>query len=618
MSEEEKPTESPEVKPAPEPAESAQSGEVPKAEKSADAPEIAGITFADLALSKEVQKTITKVGYDRPSPIQAEVIPHMLAGRDILGIAQTGTGKTAAFALPILTTLDYKQKNPQVLCLVPTRELALQVAEAFQGYARELNTFKVLPVYGGTSYTPQLKQLQRGAHVIVGTPGRVMDLIRKGKLILSDLKTLVLDEADEMLRMGFIDDVEWVLEHTPDAHQIALFSATMPPPIKKLTKKYLKTPAETTIKVKTRTAETIRQRFLPVRNNNEKIDAMTRILEVEDVDAMLVFVRTRTATTMLAERLHARGHSVEALNGDIAQNQREKIVERLKKGTIDIVVATDIAARGLDVKRISHVVNYDIPTDVESYVHRIGRTGRAGREGDAILLVGAREKRMLQAIESSTRQKITRFEFPSVDDLNERKIQQLFNRIDLELQRDLTDYKTVIQKYMDAKETDPLVLAAAMASMQAESKPFYIKEQERGPRFEGSNDMPDDGVLRDTFRIQVGKNHGLTKELLVDTLTEKSGLEKEHIARVRIYEEHSFVDLPEGMPKQVFKALRRAWVCDRQLEMSKDPVNKKRNQDRRGGGGRRDGNSGSNRRRARMSSGEKGGRGKGGGGRRRD
>ncbi|HED19640.1 MAG TPA: DEAD/DEAH box helicase, partial [Gammaproteobacteria bacterium] len=359
-------------------------------------------SFSEMNLAAPLLKAIEDVGYEQPSPIQAKSIPVLLEGRDLLGQAQTGTGKTAAFALPLLSRLDLSLREPQLLVLAPTRELAIQVAEAFQTYARHLKNFHVLPIYGGQSYEIQLRQLRRGVHVVVGTPGRVMDHMRNGKLKLDSLQALVLDEADEMLRMGFIDDVEWVLEQTPDTRQIALFSATMPKVIRKVAERHLNNPVVIKIDQKTATAETIRQRYWQV-SGLHKLDALTRVLEAENFDAMLVFVRTKTATVELAEKLAARGHACEALNGDIQQKMRERIVERLKKGQIDILVATDVVARGLDVRRISHVINYDIPTDVEAYIHRIGRTGRAGSPGDAILFVSPREKRLLRSIEKTIR-----------------------------------------------------------------------------------------------------------------------------------------------------------------------------------------------------------------------
>jgi ATP-dependent RNA helicase DeaD len=384
--------------------------------------------FDQLALSQPIFKILDEVGYETPSPIQAQTIPLLLEGRDVVGQAQTGTGKTAAFALPILTNLDLNQKDPQVLVLAPTRELALQVAEAFQKYAKHMKGFHVLPVYGGQEFRTQIRALERGVHVVVGTPGRVMDHMRRGNLKLNNLKVLVLDEADEMLRMGFIDDVEWVLEQTPDTRQIALFSATMPTQIRRIAAKHLNSPVEVTIKLKTATADTIRQRFWPV-SGIHKLDALTRILEAETFDAMIVFVRTKTATVELSEKLEARGYASTPLNGDIPQNQRERAIDNLKKGKLDILVATDVAARGLDVERISHVINYDIPYDAEAYIHRIGRTGRAGRQGDAILFVAPRERRLLGAIEKATRKEIEMMELPSTELINDKRVERFKQRI---------------------------------------------------------------------------------------------------------------------------------------------------------------------------------------------
>ena len=384
--------------------------------------------FNQLALNKTLLKSLDEIGYENPTPIQAQTIPLLLDGRDVLGEAQTGTGKTAAFALPLLSNLDLKQKDPQVLVLTPTRELAIQVAEAFKKYATHIKGFHVLPIYGGQDYRGQIRSLDRGVHVAVGTPGRVMDHMRRGTLRLNNLKTLVLDEADEMLRMGFIDDVKWVLEQLPEERQIALFSATMPQVIRRIATKYLNNPVEILVKVKTATADTIRQRFWPV-SGFHKLDALTRILEAETFDAMLIFVRTKIATAELSDKLEARGYSSAAINGDLAQNTRERTIQNLKNGKIDILVATDVAARGLDVKRISHVVNYDIPYDTEAYVHRIGRTGRAGRDGDAILFVAPREKRMLNAIERATKQKIERMELPSTELINDKRVSKFKQRI---------------------------------------------------------------------------------------------------------------------------------------------------------------------------------------------
>src|SRR6187431_3426323 len=386
------------------------------------------VTFADLGLDPRVLQAVQDVGYETPSPIQAATIPPLLAGRDVLGVAQTGTGKTAAFALPILSRLDLSQKKPQALVLAPTRELALQVCEAFERYSAHLRGVHVLPVYGGQGYGTQLSALRRGVHVVVGTPGRIMDHLEKGTLDLTQLKYLVLDEADEMLKMGFAEDVETILKDTPETKQIALFSATMPAQIRRISGKYLHDPEEITVKSKTTTSATTTQRYLIV-SYPQKIDALTRILEVENFEGMIVFVRTKNETEMLAEKLRARGFSAAAINGDVAQAQRERTVNQLKSGKLDILVATDVAARGLDVERISHVVNYDIPTDTESYVHRIGRTGRAGRKGDAISFITPRERYLLKHIEKATRQPLTQMQLPSVDDVNATRLARFDDQI---------------------------------------------------------------------------------------------------------------------------------------------------------------------------------------------
>lgn len=432
--------------------------------------------FEELSLSKEVLAAIRDVGYEHPSPIQLRTIPHILAGKDLLGQAQTGTGKTAAFALPILTNLDLARSEPQVLVLTPTRELALQVSEAFQKYAAKLSKFRVLPIYGGQDYSVQLRSLKRGVHVVVGTPGRVMDHIRRGTLKLDGLKTLVLDEADEMLKMGFIDDVEWVLERLPKKRQIALFSATIPPAIRRIAERYLVAPEVIDVKSKTTTADTVRQRYWVVRSIH-KLDALTRMLDAEAFDGALVFVRTKSSTIELAEKLKARGFAAEALNGDIAQKQREKTVSLLKKGVLDILVATDVAARGLDVDRITHVINYDIPFDPESYVHRIGRTGRAGRSGDAILFVSPREQRMLRTIERATRNKIEPMDLPSKEDVAKKRREEFKKRInDTIMANDLGDYSFLVEEYVHENEVSLERVAAALAKLSQGERPLVREE----------------------------------------------------------------------------------------------------------------------------------------------
>ncbi len=549
--------------------------------------------FDQLALHNDVFKVLDEVGYETPSPIQAQTIPLMLEGKDLVGQAQTGTGKTAAFALPILSNLDLKQKQPQVLVLAPTRELAIQVAEAFQKYATHLKGFHVLPVYGGQDYRTQIRALERGVHIVVGTPGRVMDHMRKGKLSLEKLTTLVLDEADEMLRMGFIDDVEWVLEQSPDDRQIALFSATMPQQIRRIANRHLNKPAEVTIKLKTTTAETIRQRFWPV-GGVHKLDALTRILEAESFDAMLVFVRTKTATIELAEKLEARGFASAALNGDIQQKQRERTVENLKKGKLDILVATDVAARGLDVERISHVINYDIPYDTEAYVHRIGRTGRAGREGDAILFVAPRERRMLQAIEKATHQKIEMMELPSTDLINNRRIERFKQRItDTLVDKDLNLFSEMIVNYQQEQNTPLVEIAAALAKLLQGDAPFLLQNKparkadkswqredrsdDRKPRRERSESRdrdraPEEGMQR--FRIEVGHDHKVKPGNVVGAIANEADIDSKYIGRINIFDDHSLVDLPEGMPKELLKALKKTRVMGQALNIS--PLGKER------------------------------------------
>ena len=433
-------------------------------------------TFADFGLLDAVLAAVNDVGYETPTPIQIPTIPHLLAGRDVVGQAQTGTGKTAAFALPLLSRLNLKLTEPQVLVLTPTRELAIQVAEAFQSYASHLKGFHVLPVYGGQDYAVQLRQLKRGVHVIVGTPGRLMDHMRRGTLKLGSLKTVVLDEADEMLRMGFIEDVEWILGQAPAERQIALFSATMPTVIRRIAKQYLRDPAEITIKLRTTTAETIHQRYWVV-TGVHKLDALTRLLETEPFDAVLVFVRTRIAAVELAERLQARGYATSALNGDMPQKQREQTIARLKASKLDILVATDVAARGLDVERISHVINFDIPNDTEAYVHRIGRTGRAGRSGEAILFVAPRERHLLRAIERATRQEIEPMELPSADTVNDKRIAKFTQRITDTLgTQDLAFFRDIIVRYQQQHDADPIDVAAALAQIAQGDKPLLIKD----------------------------------------------------------------------------------------------------------------------------------------------
>ncbi|MDX6326492.1 MAG: ATP-dependent helicase DeaD, partial [Nocardioidaceae bacterium] len=425
------------------------------------------VSFAELGLDERVLRALDDVGYESPSAIQAATIPPLMAGRHLVGLAQTGTGKTAAFALPILSRIDVSQRAPQALVLAPTRELALQVSEAISKYAHYLPGLHVLPIYGGQSYVVQLSALKRGAHIVVGTPGRIIDHLEKKTLDLSQLRFLVLDEADEMLNMGFQEDVETILAETPDDKQVALFSATIPPQIRRLSKKYLTDAAEITVTNKTVTAANTRQRYLQL-SYPQKMDALTRILEVEPFEAMIVFVRTKQATEELAERLRARGFSAAAINGDLVQAQRERTIGQLRNGDLDILVATDVAARGLDVERISHVVNFDIPQDAESYVHRVGRTGRAGRSGEALLFVTPRERHLLRAIEKTTRQPITEMALPSVDDVNARRVAKFADSITERLDApDVALYRRLVEDY-EREHNVPMADIAAVLAVLAQ------------------------------------------------------------------------------------------------------------------------------------------------------
>ena len=558
--------------------------------------------FSALGLSERLVKTLDGIGYETPSPIQAAIIPRILKGRDVIGQAQTGTGKTAAFALPLLSTIDLaKTKKPQGLVLTPTRELAIQVAEAFQKYAAKLEGFHVIPIYGGQDFRVQLRQLKHGVHVIVGTPGRVMDHMRRETIDLQSLSCVVLDEADEMLRMGFIDDVDWIMERTPAGRQVALFSATVPEPIKRIAQRHLVDPVEIEIKAKTTTAETIRQRYWMV-SGLHKMDALTRVLEGEEFDAMIVFTRTKTATTELADRLQARGFAAAALNGDIAQAKRERTIDRLKSGTLDILVATDVAARGLDVDRVSHVLNYDIPYDNESYVHRIGRTGRAGRLGEAILFVAPREKRLLRSIERATNQKIELMDMPTTQNINDKRIEKFKTRISEALdQNGLDFFKDIIEQYRQEKNIPSLEIAAALARIAQGDEPFMLVERKAQPREDrerrskGERPRGDIGSFpRDSrskseykrippgpgmerFRLEVGYAHGVKPGNIVGAISNEAGIDGKVIGRIELYEDYSTVDLPEGMPREILQILKKAWVSGNQMRLSRMDVSSKRN-----------------------------------------
>jgi ATP-dependent RNA helicase DeaD len=561
------------------------------------------VGFDGLGLAAAVLAAVREVGYESPSPIQRAAIPPLLEGKDLLGQAQTGTGKTAAFALPLLSRLDLKLAQPQLLVLTPTRELAIQVAEAMQTYARHLKGFHVLPVYGGQGMDFQLRQLRRGVHVVVGTPGRIQDHLRRKTLKLDRLQSVVIDEADEMLRMGFIDDVEDILKHMPEEKQVALFSATMPDRIRKIVQHHLSDPVEIKIKAKTATVASVDQRFVEIRGF-DKLEALTRILEVEEFGAMLIFVRTRMATTELAEKLEARGLACAALSGEMTQALRERTIERLKGGKLDIVVATDVAARGLDVERVTHVVNYDIPHDVEGYIHRIGRTGRAGRAGHAILFVMPRERRMLAAIERATRQPVREMYPPTREDVADRRATQFKQSItEVFGTQDLGFFDRLVASYEQEHGKEPREIAAALAYLAQKDRPLLPpadpvrraapaprggagkdRGKDRGKERFAAGSQPTDsrgprapraslgpapqGHVR--YRLEVGHEHGVQPSNIVGAIANEAGIDSVHIGRISIFDAYSTVELPEGMPSETFKQLRKAWVCGQKLSISVD------------------------------------------------
>src|SRR5215218_284311 len=549
-----------------------------------DAPS-ADLTFDDLQIHPSVLRAVADVGYETPSAIQAATIPAMMAGSDVVGLAQTGTGKTAAFAIPILSKIDPANKSTQALVLAPTRELALQVAEAFSRYGAHLPQINVLPIYGGSSYGPQIAGLKRGAQVVVGTPGRVIDHLEKGSLDLTHLDYLVLDEADEMLQMGFAEDVARILADTPEYKQVALFSATMPPAIRKITSKYLHDPVEVTVKAKTQTAENITQRYIQV-HGPRKMDALTRLLEVEQGDGMIVFVRTKQATEEVAERLKARGFAAAAINGDIPQAVRERTISALKDGTIDILIATDVAARGLDVERISHVLNYDIPHDPESYVHRIGRTGRAGRSGTALLFVTPRERHLLKSIERVTRQKLVESELPSVDDVNAQRVEKFRDSITNALASPGIDlFRRLIEGYERDHDVPMADIAAALALQSRDGEEFLMTEPppekrreraDRGSREDGAprkrREVRDDLT---TYRIAVGKRHKVMPGAIVGAIANEGGLHRSDFGHISIRENYSLVELPAKLSKQTLKALAKTRIQGQPIDLQPDRGPKK-------------------------------------------
>lgn len=570
--------------------------------------------FLSLGISAPVLKAVQNLGYEQPSPIQAQSIPILLSGKNLLGTAQTGTGKTAAFALPLLSNIDEKQKTPQILVLTPTRELAIQVAEAFQSYAKHIKGFHVLPIYGGADIGGQLRSLKRGAQVVVGTPGRMLDHLKRKSLNLSQVKSLVLDEADEMLRMGFIDDVEAILSKTPDESQRALFSATMPAAIKRVADKYLGDAQQVRIKNKTQTVERIKQQYITVKAH-QKMDALTRVLEVEKFDGMIIFVRTKSSTVDISDRLQARGFSSAALNGDLSQAIRERTISKLKRGQVDVVVATDVAARGLDVERISHVINFDIPYDNESYVHRIGRTGRAGREGNAILFITPKETRLLRSIEKTTKSTIAPLTMPSNAQVSDQRIQQFTEQLSKTLETPRLDkFREMIVKYVEENDLDMADVAAALTYENQKERPLFPKldnivaprqdnsgrDRGRGRDNDNKNrenkrrDRKDrdnfskvsnsrasrpksERVIRDedgnevpmlTYRLEVGKNDSVEPSNIVGAIANEADISSQYIGQIILHDEYSTVDLPDGMPDDVFKTLKNARVRSKALNIS--------------------------------------------------
>ena len=569
--------------------------------------------FTELGLPEEISRAAAEAGYTEATSIQSEAIPVLLSGRDLVACSQTGTGKTAAFAMPLLAKIDLEKKSPQLVVLAPTRELAIQVAEAFETYGSQLKKLRVLSVYGGAAYQPQLASLHRGVHVIVGTPGRLIDHVKSGALDLSSIHSLVLDEADEMLRMGFIDDVKYILSQIPDDRQIALFSATMPGPIRDIADKHLSDAHSITVERSQKVANTIRQQHVVVSPKN-KVEMLTRILELEETDGVIVFVKTKIGTIELSERLATRGLNVAPLNGDIPQAQRTRTVEKLKSGEINVLVATDVAARGLDVDRISHVINYDMPHDEEAYVHRIGRTGRAGREGAAILLVTPAQRHIVRSLQKATGQTITQVDAPSIDAINAKRAEELKQNIKLGLEsRQLSTFQTMLQQLCEETGKPAIEIAAAVAAMHIGKRPFFAKsiddefsgsrrdsfeprgrgerssddfaprEHRRDDRFSDSrsgegrgfdrqpsrgNTSSRDRVPMQRYRVEVGREHGVQPGNLVGAIANESGLSGSEIGRIDIYDQYSVVGLPEGMPPSVFESLKNAWVSGRQLRLS--------------------------------------------------
>ena len=538
------------------------------------------ITFGDLGLPEFILSAVSEMGFTSPSPIQQACIPHLLNGRDVLGMAQTGSGKTAAFSLPLLAQINAEEKYPQMLVMAPTRELAIQVAEACEQFTKHAKGVRIVTLYGGQRYDIQLRALRQGAQVIVGTPGRILDHINRGTLDLSALKFIVLDEADEMLRMGFIDDVETVMAELPEQHQTALFSATMPEPIRRITKRFMTDPQEVKIQSTQRTNPDIAQSCWYVRGFR-KNDALLRFLEVEDFDAAIIFTRTKTGTLDVTELLDKHGFRAAALNGDMTQQAREQTLDRLRNGSLDILVATDVAARGLDVERISLVVNYDIPLDAESYVHRIGRTGRAGRSGAAILFVEPRERRLLGNIERLMKKPIEEVSVPNHEKLQARRREKFVAKITKQLEHhDLEQYRSLLEDLFTADQDQEDIAAAMLMLLQGKQKlilppdaPLPKRgERDRGERRERNHREERRGYgapkAMDLYRIEIGRADGVEVRHIVGAIANEGDISSRNIGHIKLFDDYSTIELPQGMPKELLKHFEKARVLNKQMQMS--------------------------------------------------
>ncbi|WP_297205440.1 DEAD/DEAH family ATP-dependent RNA helicase [uncultured Pluralibacter sp.] len=573
-------------------------------------------TFADLGLKAPILEALSDLGYEKPSPIQAECIPHLLGGRDVLGMAQTGSGKTAAFSLPLLQNLDPELKAPQILVLAPTRELAVQVGEAMTDFSKHMRGVNVVALYGGQRYDVQLRALRQGPQIVVGTPGRLLDHLKRGTLDLSKLSGLVLDEADEMLRMGFIEDVETIMAQIPEGHQTALFSATMPEAIRRITRRFMKEPQEVRIQSSITTRPDISQSYWTA-YGMRKNEALVRFLEAEDFDAAIIFVRTKNATLEVAEALERSGYNSAALNGDMNQSLREQTLDRLKDGRLDILIATDVAARGLDVERISLVVNYDIPMDSESYVHRIGRTGRAGRAGRALLFVENRERRLLRNIERTMKLTIPEVELPNAELLGKRRLEKFAAKVQQQLESsDLDQYRALLAKIQPAAEGEELdmeTLAAALLKMAQGERPLILPpdapmrpkrefrdrddrrgdRDDRGPREDRPRRERRDVGDMQLYRIEVGRDDGVEVRHIVGAIANEGDISSRYIGNIKLFASHSTIELPKGMPGEVLQHFTRTRILNKPMNMQlmgdAQPHTERRGGGRSFGGERREG-----------------------------